>query len=428
MITWFVLLLVGVVAVNGNTVPPTDESSNGNTATTMPSGTTVPSSWNVSADPPSVDATDGQLIDAATMPPLDTNGTNDSGSDEISMPLDTNGTDGNTTTKMPPIDIMDDQSTLMNTINELAADDENGLSYFRDALMACDLLDQLLDNVESEYTIFAPTNAALKANKQFLLYLQGLEDMPQSRWYYNLRTTLLYHMAPNVTLLSADIFDSQRTEIETMLGVESNYTIPVSQFSKKLGGAGLIQSNIQRSNGVLHVIDRVLVPKYLSQSLSMLELQPEYGPDVLERTALVDVVAVMDPTRSTLNQISQTGLTFAGCRIRAFNRLEEYLPQTINYSLNVTHGELLNETYAAQAKSNLLEYSLIAKNYYYDDIPDGYEELVTPLSGSKCNGAQMWITKSEGALCFNSGCTIEMPNVRKYLASNGYVHYSIFGR
>jgi uncharacterized surface protein with fasciclin (FAS1) repeats len=314
--------------------------------------------------------------------------------------------------------------TLMSIINQYATDDGEGLSYFRDALIAADMLDQILgsDDMESSFTVFAPTNAAIKNNPTFMLYMKGLDELPQARWKVNLVDLLTFHIIPNMTLMSTDIFDSTTSTLETML---ANATTPVSQFSRKIGGAGMVSGkyDVGKTNGVLHVIDQVMEAEFMKQSLGRLELQPEFGPDSLKRVSLVDVVANVDKSRSVLNQISETGLTQAGCRIRAFNRLEEYLPQTLNDSFNVTWGELLNETFAEKSKNNFLEYSLIAKNYYYDYIPDNFVELVMPISGSKCN-AHMWITKFAGQLCFNNGCLIESdledrPGLRKFVASNG---------
>jgi uncharacterized surface protein with fasciclin (FAS1) repeats len=331
-----------------------------------------------------------------------------------------------TLTNSSDYDDMTDKSgdTLMSIINEYADENADGISYFRDALIAADLLDQVLGNDDgsSTYTVFAPTNAAIKNDATFMLYMKGLDELPNPRWIVNLIDLLSFHIIPNATLMSDDIFDAKRTEILTSL---ADTSATVSQFSRKVSGAGMLSGkyDIKKSNGVLHVIDRVMLADFMKQSLGHLELQPEFGPDKLKRVSLVDVVANADKSRSVLNQLSPTGLTHAGCRIRAFNRLEEYLPQTINDSLNVTWGELLNNTFADESRNNFIEYSLIAKNYYYDYMPDNFVELVMPISGSTCN-AHMWITKIAGKLCFNNGCLIESdlddrPGLRKFVASNG---------
>jgi hypothetical protein len=140
------------------------------------------------------------------------------------------------------------------------------------------------------------------------------------------------------------------------------------------------------------------------------------GPDELGRVALTDVVDFVD-ARSELSQYRSEGQTFVGCRIRAFNRLDEYLPQTINESYNVTYGEFLNETFQAETIRNFIQYSIIPKNYYLDDMAEGFAELTVPLP--KCG--HMWVTKRDGRLCFNNGCVVETPDPRQYLASNGYV-------
>jgi hypothetical protein len=122
--------------------------------------------------------------------------------------------------------------------------------------------------------------------------------------------------------------------------------------------------------------------------------------------------------RSELSQYRSEGQTFVGCRIRAFNRLEEYLPQTINESpKGVIEGEFLNATFKAETIRNFIQYSIIPKNYYLEDMEEGFAELTVPLP--KCG--HMWVTKRDGRLCFNNGCVVETPDPRQYLASNGYV-------
>jgi uncharacterized surface protein with fasciclin (FAS1) repeats len=308
--------------------------------------------------------------------------------------------------------VVNAQSSLVAKINERTDDETDGtsLSIFRDALLSVDMLDTLLGNLSRSFTVFAPTNDAIKASPTMQLYLQGVnETVP--RWHRHLVAALRHHIVPDFIFNKTDIFNSQRVELMSI-----HETINVGQFDQTVQGAGLIESDIVSSNGVLHTVNKVLAPKYFSETFSQLELQVELGPDDKGRVALTDVVDFVKG-REILNQVRNEGTTFLGCRIRAFNRLDDYLPQTINGSPEVIYGEFLNDTYKNETIHNFIQYSMIPKNYYLTDIPNGFSELTVPVP--QCG--HMWVTKKDNVLCFNNGCVVETPDPREYIASNGYV-------
>jgi uncharacterized surface protein with fasciclin (FAS1) repeats len=305
--------------------------------------------------------------------------------------------------------------TLASKIYERTDDETSSLSLsmFRDALLSVNMLDQLLGNASRTFTVFAPTNSAILASPNLNMYLRGSnETIPL--WNRHLVATLRHHIVPDFAYNRSSIFNNQRVELTSI-----QETINIGQFEQTIQGAGLLEYDIAASNGVLHVVNKVLPPKFFSETFSKLELQEEYGPDHLGRTAFTDVTDFVHG-RDVLDVIRPNGQTFIGCRIRAFNRLEEYLPQTINGSPNgVIKGEFLNASYTNETIRNLIEYSLIPKNYYLTDIPNGFSELTIPVP----NCGHMWINKRDDLLCFNNGCVVATPDPREFIASNGYVHY-----
>ena len=222
---------------------------------------------------------------------------------------------------------------------------------------------------------------------------------------------LLHHVVAGQRLTQDAIFDTTKTEIPSLSGG----VIRITQFNKQIEAATLIVSDVEASNGILHVVDKVF--PLFDSSFAQLEKQPEYGPDALDRVSLVDVVDFVNG-RGVLDRVYETGATFAGCRVRAFNRMGlDYLTQTINGAQDVKTGELLNETRKDETIRDFLEYSLLDQNFVLEDIPNGYVELVRPVAGC----AHMFVTKRNGQLCFNDGCVVATPDPRTYLSSNGYV-------
>jgi uncharacterized surface protein with fasciclin (FAS1) repeats len=312
---------------------------------------------------------------------------------------------------IPPCTAM----TLLDEINERTLDElsAESLSLFRDALRGVGMLDQIMGNATEVFTVFAPNNGAIRASPLFQMYMTGLQDR---RWHYHLLASLNQHLLVGQNMSYADIFDAQNTILESYQD-----PITVNQFDQLLQNSAIVERDIGASNGILHVIGTVIQPNFYGQDFSMLELQPEYGPDLEpeQRVALTDVADVATgKNRNVLKLVRPEGTTFIGCRIRAFNRLEEYLPQTINYSHNVKYGEFMNASFAKETTRNFLEYMQIPGNYYRPDLPNSFVELVTPYPDC----GHMWITKSQdGELCFNNGCVIATPDIREFFASNGYV-------
>jgi uncharacterized surface protein with fasciclin (FAS1) repeats len=287
---------------------------------------------------------------------------------------------------------------------------ENALSIFSNALKSTKMLEELLGNETRTFTVFAPTNQAMMASPVMSLFLHGSNGTETPTWNRHLMTALRHHIVPDFLLNRTEIFNNQRVEI---MSIQEG--INISQFEQTIHGSQLVEYDIPATNGILHVVNKVLEPNFFKQTFSQLELQEEFGPDHLDRTAMVDVVDLVKG-RDILDEIRPDGQTFVGCRIRAFNRLEEYLPQAINGSPEgVIRGEFLNITNRNETIHDFIRYSMIPKNYYSADIPNGFMELTIPVP----NCGHMWVTKKDDLLCFNNGCVVETPDPREYLASNG---------
>lgn len=99
------------------------------------------------------------------------------------------------------------------------------------------------------YTVFAPTDAAFaKVPKATLAALA--KDKAK------LRAVLLYHVAKG-KLTAAKVV--QLHSIKTLNG--QSLMVHVSHGTVTVGGARLIKTDIGASNGVIHVINKVLIPR-----------------------------------------------------------------------------------------------------------------------------------------------------------------------
>ncbi|MDX2076972.1 MAG: substrate-binding domain-containing protein [bacterium] len=115
-----------------------------------------------------------------------------------------------------------------------------------------------LSNPEAQLTVFAPTNAAFEALPDFVVaYVLGNTEL--------LDTVLMYHVVDGV-VMSTDLLgmldENGMASAMTMAGSELSVMVDVENMVAMVDGAtidmGMI--DIAASNGVIHVIDSVLVP------------------------------------------------------------------------------------------------------------------------------------------------------------------------
>jgi uncharacterized surface protein with fasciclin (FAS1) repeats len=118
------------------------------------------------------------------------------------------------------------------------------------ALKAGGLVDTLVG--PGPFTVFAPTDAAFKK-----LPAGTVESLLKPESLAKLKSILLYHVVSG-KVMSTDVI--KLTSAKTVLG--QDVTIMVKDGKVYLnGGSQVIITDVPASNGVIHVIDTVLLPK-----------------------------------------------------------------------------------------------------------------------------------------------------------------------
>lgn len=135
---------------------------------------------------------------------------------------------------------------ILETVN-----DRGVFTIFVQAIEAGDLTGTLSE--EGPFTVFAPDDEAFARlpERIFSILLKDQESLKQ---------VLLFHVSPG-KIMSLDIgkFEFVRTLQGEELKVEINKGINV-------GEASVTQTDIECSNGVIHIIDNVLIPKSVQMS------------------------------------------------------------------------------------------------------------------------------------------------------------------
>jgi len=117
------------------------------------------------------------------------------------------------------------------------------------AVKAADLVETLKG--EGPYTVFAPTDAAFDK-----LPAGTLDSLLQPDNKSKLVGILTYHVVPG-KIMAADVVEM--TKAKTVNG--QTLTIQTEGSTVKIDGANVTKTDIECSNGVIHVIDAVVLPR-----------------------------------------------------------------------------------------------------------------------------------------------------------------------
>ncbi|MBF2076674.1 MAG: fasciclin domain-containing protein [Synechococcales cyanobacterium C42_A2020_086] len=133
-------------------------------------------------------------------------------------------------------------------------DNNPSLSTLASAIDAAGL-QETLEGDSASYTVFAPSDEAFAAlpeeTRQQLL-------LPENR--ETLRQLLLYHVVPG-TVTSDQI---QSGEVQTVAGESVEVQVDAAANQVRVNNASVTQPDLQASNGVVHIVDQVILPPDLA--------------------------------------------------------------------------------------------------------------------------------------------------------------------
>ena len=270
------------------------------------------------------------------------------------------------------------------SIAEIAASDEN-FSTLVAALDAAGLVDVLAG--EGEFTVFAPTNDAFNALPEGTV--EALLEDPEG----DLTQILLYHVVEGIAVAQAVIgLDS----VDTLQG--DAISIEIVGDSVILNGeVEVIITDIEASNGVIHVIDGVLLP-------------PTLMPEAEELQTIAEIAAADENFSTLVAALDAAGLveTFAGegefTVFAPTNEAFDALPDgTLEALLEDPEGDL----------TNILLYHVVEGAVLA-------ETVITLDAATTLLGEDVTITVTEdGRVLLNDGVEVIITDI---IASNGVIH------
>ncbi|MBS3748439.1 MAG: fasciclin domain-containing protein [Candidatus Thermoplasmatota archaeon] len=254
----------------------------------------------------------------------------------------------------------------------IASDDFNTLV---EALTTADLVTTLKDETE-EFTVFAPTDAAFdKLDESFLTDL--LENEIDQ-----LIDILTYHLLSG-RVMAEDITGDIR--VETIQGKYIDITIDGSTVY--INDAMVTTTDIECSNGVIHVIDTVLVPK---DNI----VETAIANDNFDTLVSAVVTAGLDTTLSD----ESTQFTVFAPTDAAFAELDS------EYLNNLVQNDTANLT-------KILTYHVLSGEVLSTDLSDG-------MTAETVQGSEITVTIEDGNVYVDEA----MVTVADVECSNGIIH------
>ena len=272
----------------------------------------------------------------------------------------------------------------MLSIAEIAASDEN-FSTLVTALDAAGLVETLAG--EGAFTVFAPTNAAFEALGDALNDVLADSDL--------LTQVLLYHVVDG-KVMSPEALALAGSEVETLSG--DKITLSIEGESLYINDAMVTAVDIEASNGVIHVIDAVLLPP-----------ADDMGAEMSDAPGTIVDIAVADERFTTL--------------VTALQQAE--LVETLAGEGDFTVFAPTNDAFAALGDTLdavLADNELLTKVLLYHVLSGSvFSETALTLDGQEVetlSGDKFAVSVMDGNLYINDAMVI----IADIEASNGVIH------
>ena len=255
---------------------------------------------------------------------------------------------------------------------------------------------------EGPFTIFAPTNAAFENLAEVL----GVESVDPE----TLKTILLYHVVAGQNLQNDDLTAGleMTTANEELLYMDSEDGTTLVDGT---GGAGvnILTTDVQGSNGVIHVIDRVLLPPSIVNSTvteatiyQLAKLTPGYATlaEAIERAGLVELLSDPEADLTVFVPNDEAFLAYLA-NFEDINSLEDISEEDLA-------NLLLNHLVQGQLSSS----EIVAAG-------TGYTNTLATAGNEDQDNLSLYINTDGEGVMLNGTASVVFPD---FVVSNGTVH------
>lgn len=280
------------------------------------------------------------------------------------------------------------------TIAEIATDNGN-FTILLDALTRTDLAATMADPSQN-LTVFAPTDAAF-TSLLAELNLNSLDEVESALGKAGLKNILMYHVLGSVvnsnmvttgyvsTLGTNDSMDPLSIYVNTASGVKLNDRAMVTT------------ADVTASNGVIHIVDKVILPLTIYQ---LLDLNADYA-------TLTAALGIADGDLDDLMNDATSGpFTLFAPNEKAFADLLA--------ELNLADVPALVSALGTDGLAGVLTYHVVAGNINSDEVPSGSVQTV--------NGENITLDKTNGVVITDARSRMATVTAVDIQGTNGVIH------
>ncbi|MBZ9777600.1 fasciclin domain-containing protein [Psychroflexus sp. CAK8W] len=287
----------------------------------------------------------------------------------------------------------DDDATVVlpqgDVPNLVEAAEVADLNLLLDAVGAVDGLGETLLGADA-ITVFAPTDEAFGAALE-RFEAQTLEELIAAiGGVENLQTVLGFHVVPAVAF-AGDLAEGEQT-FPTLAG-DQEITVTRSGSEVTLTDSegtvrNVITADVEIENGVVHVIDGVLIPEL-----------PENLPNLVEAAEAADLNLLLD----AVNAVDGLGATLLGAdAITVFAPTDEAFGAALERFEAQTLEELIAAIGGVENLQTVLGFHVVPAVAFAEDLAEG-EQTFPTLAGDQeitvtRSGSEVTVTDSEGTV------------------------------
>lgn len=279
-----------------------------------------------------------------------------------------------------------DEVILPPTVVDIAIANQS-FTHLVAAVVKADLVNALM--ADGPFTVFAPTDAAFEALFTEL-GVSGIDELSAE----TLTPILLYHVVSS-NVRAADV----STGMVPTLNTEAELDITVDGSSVMINGnTNVVATDVQGKNGVVHVIDKVLLPNAEEepQSIADIAVANEDFTSLVAALSKAELVETLD-SEGTFTVFAPTNAAFA----------------TLFSDLGVSGIEDVS----AEALTQILLYHVLATKKMSTDLATGYLETLS--TDSPDANAVVLRADVEGGVMLNKETSVTTADIEAF---NGVIH------
>jgi len=314
--------------------------------------------------------------------------------------------------------------TPTNSIVDVAA--ENGSFTTLVTALQTTGLDTVLADLEGEFTVFAPTDAAFALLGEETI--NALLADPDA-----LANILLYHVVSGATVLQdAAVTIAQSDNKMVTMANEQMSTLSLSGSALFINKSAVSAANVMADNGVIHVVDQVILPPTVKAEPTMSIVDVAVGDEnfstLVAALTAADLVDTLADETATFTVFAPTNAAFAKIESSTLNTLladtsaltDVLLTHVVggaevnSLAAFAANGAMVETASGANVAVTLVNFSQTA-NASNDEVAyDSAAEILVGGMNSAKNGYTLYVFDNDlgtaGSTC-NDGCASNWPPV-----------------